>query len=60
MYTYICGTWSPVGPINSGTGRGGYMPAHSRRSYSLHSADTFGVRMKDVNLSLIIMPAVDY
>ena len=60
MYTYICGTWSPVGPINSGTGRGGYMSAHSRRSYSLHSADTFGVRMKDVNLSLIIMPAVDY
>lgn len=59
-YFYVCGAWSPIGPMNSGTGRGGYSPAHSRRSYSLHSADTFGVRMKDVNLSLLIIPAVDY
>jgi len=59
-YFYICGAWSPIGPMNNGTGRGGYSPAHSRRSYSLHSADTFGVRMKDVNLSLLIIPAVDY
>ena len=33
-----CGTWSPVGPINGGTGRGGYTATHSRRSYSLHAA----------------------
>lgn len=60
VYAYICGTWSPVGPINGGTGRGGYVATHSRRSYSLHAADSFGVRMKDVNLSLLVIPAIDY
>lgn len=59
-FTYICGIWSPIGPINGATGRGGYTASHTRRSYSLHATDSFGVRMKDVNLSLLVIPSVDY
>lgn len=58
-FTYICGTWSPIGPINNG-GRGGFSPAHSGRSYKLTAQDTFGVRIKDVNLCAMVLPAVQY
>lgn len=60
VYTYVCGTWSPVGPINGATGRGGYVASHSRRSYQLFATDTFGVRMKDVNLALLVLPSIQY
>ena len=59
-YTYICGVWSPVGPINGKAGRGGYVASHERRSYKLIATDSFGARMKDVNLALLIIPAVTY
>jgi hypothetical protein len=60
VYTYVCGTWSPVGPINGTTGRGGFTASHQRRSYQLFATDTFGARIKDVNLCLMILPSVTY
>ena len=60
IYTYICGTWSPVGPINGATNRSGYVASHTRRSYELVAADSFGVRIKDVNLCAMLLPAVQY
>ena len=60
IYTYICGTWSPAGPINGRTNRAGFSAAHTRRSYELVAADTFGVRIKDVNLCAMVLPAVQY
>ena len=60
VYAYVCGTWSPVGPINGGASRGGYTASHSRRSYQLHAADTFAVRFKDINLCVLVIPSVTY
>lgn len=60
IYTYICGTYSPAGPINGRTGRGGFTASHGRRSYELVTADSFGARIKDVNLCLMLLPSVGY
>lgn len=58
IYTYICGTWSPVGPINSKTGRSGFVATHKGRYFEMAMADTFGVRIKDVNLTALILPDI--
>ena len=60
VYTYICGTWSPAGPINGRTNRAGFVATHPGRSYELKAADTFGVRIKDVNMCAMMLPAVQY
>lgn len=60
VFTYLCGTWSPAGPINGKTGRSGFTSSHERRSYQLFAADTFGVRIKDVNLCAMMLPSVTY
>lgn len=60
IYTYICGTWSPAGPINGRTNRAGFVATHPGRSYELKAADTFGVRIKDVNMCAMMLPAVQY
>ena len=57
-YTYQCGTWSPLGPINGSTGRGGYVCSGPNRSYILYHTDTFGIRVKDVSLTAWFDPAV--
>lgn len=59
-FTYICGLWSPIGPINGKSGKGGFSAQHKRRSYELVAADTFGARIKDVNLCLLLLPSVTY
>ena len=60
VYTYHCGVWSPIGPLNGRTGRGGFTSAGPQRSYILYAADTFGVRIKDVSLTAWFKPAVEY
>ena len=35
VYTYVCGTWSPAGPINGRTNRAGFTASHSGRYYEL-------------------------
>lgn len=58
VYTYQCGVWSPVGPLNSGAGRGGFTSSGPNRSYILYHADTLGLRVKDVSLTAWFDPAV--
>jgi hypothetical protein len=58
VYTYQCGTWSPVGPLNSGSGRGGFTCSGPNRSYILYHADTLGLRVKDVSLTAWFDPYV--
>ncbi len=60
VYTYECGVWSPLGPINGHTGRGGFKSSGPQRSYILYYADTFGIRIKDVTLTAWFKPAVQF
>jgi hypothetical protein len=60
IYTYECGTWSPAGPINTKTGRGGFSTSGPQRSYILYAADTFGLRVRDVTLTAWFKPSVSY
>ena len=50
VYTYICGTWSPVGAIDGRTGKSGFVATHPVRSYQLFHTDSYGVRVKDVSM----------
>jgi hypothetical protein len=58
VHTYQCGTWSPLGPLNSGQSRGGFTCSGPNRSYILYHAETFGIRVKDVSLTAWFDPAV--
>jgi len=61
IYSYTCGVWSPVGPINNGTStRSGFIFVHGRRSYKLHAGDSFGVRIKDTKRTLFLHPAIEF
>lgn len=60
VFTYTCGVWSPAGPLNTKTGRSGFVSSHGGRYYQLFAADTFGVRLKDVTLTAMFCPAVTY
>ena len=60
VFTYKCGTWSPVGPLNGRSGRGGFVSSGPERSYTLYHADTFGLRVKDVSLTAHFVPTVTY
>lgn len=60
VYAYTCGTWSPAGPINGRSNRAGFTSSHPGRYYTLQMADSFGVRIKDVNLCALIMPDIVY
>lgn len=60
VFTYQCGTWSPVGPLNGRTGRGGFVSSGPERSYTLYHTDTLGVRVKDVTLTAHFVPTVKY
>jgi hypothetical protein len=59
-FAYICGTWSPAGPINGGTNSAGFSKSasHPGRYYTLTAQDSFGVRVKDVQLCSIFLPTV--
>lgn len=58
VYTYICGVWSPSGPINSRSGAGRFHATHPGRSYDLMHADTYGLRVKDVTLTAWFKPNI--
>ena len=62
MRTYICGTWSPSGPINSvgGTNKAGFVAVNGERAYRLVAAESYGMRIKDISLTAWYRPAVDY
>lgn len=51
VFTHICGTWSPRGPIKSIQGNSRYTATHAGRYYQLVAADTFGIRVEDVSLT---------
>jgi hypothetical protein len=58
VFTYICGVWSPAGPIN-GVNTKGYVATHPGRSYKLTHTDSYGIRVKDVsNTALFTMDIV--
>lgn len=59
-FTYVCGTWSPVGPINQRTGRGGFTASGPQRRYQLFYTCTYGLRVKDITLTAYFRPAVQY
>jgi hypothetical protein len=59
FYNYVCGQWSPRGPINSRDGRGGAFTATGpQRRYQLFYGSTEGVRVKDIMLMAHFAPAV--
>lgn len=58
VHTYQCGTWSPLGPLNGASGRGGFTCSGPNRSYILYHAETLGLRVKDVSLTAWFDPAV--
>jgi hypothetical protein len=60
--TYICGVWSPAGPINSVGGRNqaGFIAVNGERAYTLKAGESHGLRVKDVTLTAWYKPAVDY
>lgn len=60
VYTFDCGTWCPLGPINGAAGRGGFKSSGPQRSYQLYATDTLGIRVKDVTLTAWFKPATQY
>lgn len=59
-YTYVCGTWSPLGAINGKTGRGGFVSTGPQRRYQLFHTDTYGLRIEDVTLTAHFYPTVQF
>jgi hypothetical protein len=57
VYTYLCGTWSPAGPIKKGSA---FTTTHPGRYYQLLWADTYGLRVKDITLTAWFRPSVTY
>lgn len=60
LWTYICGTWSPVGPINTKKGGSVFTATNGKRAYTLKHADTTGLRVKDITLTAHFKPAVQF
>lgn len=60
VWTHICGTWSPIGPINSRAGRTSYVATDSKRAYKLVHADTYGLRVKDITLTAWFRPNANF
>lgn len=57
-FTYVCGTWSPRGPINSRAGGGSFISTGPQRRYQLFYASTEGTRVKDVTKAAVFSPAI--
>lgn len=59
VYTYLCGVWSPAGPINNGgNAGGGFIATHDGAWYDLLYKDTYGIRVKDVTKLAVFRPAI--
>ena len=57
-YNYICGTYSPVGPINHGSNRGSFVSTHDGRYYTIVYSIIEGIVMKDTKRTVFIHPQV--
>src|SRR5690606_15240206 len=57
-WTYVCGTVSPLGPINNMANRGKFSPAHGGAFYELHHDDYLGLIVKDTGRTLWAVPAL--
>jgi hypothetical protein len=57
-YAYICGIWSPRGPINMKGGSSMFTATHGGRSYELKYASTEGFRVKDIMRTAMFSPAI--
>lgn len=60
-YSYLCGMWSPAGPINnmrSIEGVNWKNAAHSGNYFELHYDDWTGIIMKDASRSIYAVPAL--
>lgn len=58
LFTYVCGTWSPRGPINSRTSTGPFVATGPQRRYQLFYASSEGARVKDITKAAVFSPAV--
>lgn len=57
-FTYVCGTWSPRGPINSRAGGGAFVSSGPQRRYQLFYASSEGTRIKDITKTATFSPAI--
>jgi hypothetical protein len=55
---YVCGAYSPAGPID-GTNNRGFVPTHSRRSYQSFYSIVEGIRCKDTKRTMFLHPAIE-
>jgi hypothetical protein len=55
---YVCGAYSPAGPID-GTSTRGFIASHSGRSYKLYHNAVEGIRFKDTKRTLFLHPAIE-
>lgn len=59
VFTFICGTESPAGPINTKSGMyKGYTSHHKGRYYDIAAEQWFGVRFKDTTRGCWIRPNI--
>jgi len=55
---YICGSVSPLGPINStGGGSKGFSPSHSAGYYELFYKDKLGILVRNIKRTMLFEPA---
>lgn len=59
VYMYNCGTYSPVGPFDSGSNvKGGYAGTSGIHGYELFHSRVHGVRIHDITRTLLMQPDV--
>lgn len=56
-YTYICGTHSPRGPINTITDRSSFVATHKGAFYTLVYGSVDGIRVKDLTRLMLFRPS---
>lgn len=57
--SYLCGMYSPVGPINASTGPAkGFTPTHAGSYYELVYKDEFGVLVRNIKRTMWLKPAI--
>lgn len=57
-WNYLCGTVSPLGPINNMANRGRFHPAHSGNWFEIHHDDYLGIIVRDTGRTLWATPSL--